>query len=169
MQPVTLAKLTFESPEATTEFAVALSRILTAGDVLLLSGPIGAGKTHFVRSAIQSMLTTEGRSEDVPSPSFTLVQTFNLQDFEIWHADLYRLGDASEFDELGLSEAFETALCFVEWPENVAIDWPDTALHVAVSLEEHPDQREFVITGDRPHWDDRIREALMSYGGRTHG
>ncbi len=169
MQPVTLAKLTFESPEATTEFAVSLSRILAAGDVLLLSGPIGAGKTHFVRSAIQFLLATEGKSEDVPSPSYTLVQTFDLQEMEIWHADLYRLGDASEFDELGLSEAFETALCFVEWPENVAIDWPDTALHLAVSLEEHPDHRKFVITGKRSRWDDRIRETLNSCSGRSHG
>jgi tRNA threonylcarbamoyl adenosine modification protein YjeE len=92
-----------------------LAGVLTAGDVVLLEGPIGAGKTQFCRALIRARL---GYEEDVPSPTFTLVQTYEA-DVEIWHADLYRLTHPDEVLELGLEEAFEQAICLVEWPERL--------------------------------------------------
>ena len=92
-----------------------MRRLLRAGDCVLLEGPIGAGKTHFCRALIRARL---GREEDVPSPTFTLVQTYDA-DVEIWHADLYRLSHPDEALELGLEDAFASAICLVEWPERL--------------------------------------------------
>jgi tRNA threonylcarbamoyladenosine biosynthesis protein TsaE len=86
---------TVSSPDETTQRATALGQNLGAGDVLLLDGDVGAGKTHFARSLIQSLLS---RPEDVPSPTFTLVQTYASDRGEIWHADLYRLTSTHEIE-----------------------------------------------------------------------
>jgi tRNA threonylcarbamoyladenosine biosynthesis protein TsaE len=103
---------------------------LSAGDCLLLDGPIGAGKSHFARSLIQTRL---GRAEDVPSPTFTLVQTY-AADVEIWHADLYRLSHPDEVFELGLESAFDTAICLVEWPDRLGKAAPQRAFRLTFSL-----------------------------------
>ena len=99
---------------------------LHAGDCLLLEGPIGAGKSHFCRALIQTRL---GRAEDVPSPTFTLVQTYQA-DVEIWHADLYRLTHPDEVLELGLDTAFDTGICLIEWPDRLGKHAPPHALRL---------------------------------------
>jgi tRNA threonylcarbamoyladenosine biosynthesis protein TsaE len=114
----------------TTRLGAILARHLLAGDTVLLSGRIGAGKTHLARAFIQARL---GRMEEVPSPSFTLVQTYDAGDAEIWHADLYRLSHPDEAFELGLEDAFETAICLVEWPDRLGTLAPAQALHIALS------------------------------------
>ena len=95
--------------------------------MILLDGQIGAGKTHFARALIQSLLPVP---EDVPSPTYTLVQVYPGPGFEIWHADLYRLSGPDEVHELGLEDAFETALCLIEWPERLGHLTPKSALSV---------------------------------------
>ena len=77
------------TPEATEALASRVAPVLRPGDTLLLEGEIGAGKTHFARAVIQSRLAAAGMFEDVPSPTFALVQTYNDTVTEIWHADLY--------------------------------------------------------------------------------
>lgn len=113
---------------------------LRAGDCLLLEGPIGAGKSHFSRALIQARL---GRAEDVPSPTFTLVQTYQA-DVEIWHADLYRLSHPDEVLELGLEAAFDTGISLVEWPDRLGRHAPAQALH----LQFQPDGEERRVTID---------------------
>lgn len=120
----------------TTQLAVALAPHLGSGDSVLLSGPIGAGKTHFARAIIQTRLAAENRHEDVPSPTFTLVQVYDAGETEIWHADLYRLTSADEVVELGLDEAFEGAITIVEWPDRLGTDRPASACSLDFSLEE---------------------------------
>ena len=100
----------------------ALARMLAAslvpGQSLLLDGPVGAGKTHFARAFIQARQGPA--AEEVPSPTFTLVQTYDDPlGTEIWHADLYRLGDPGEIAELGLEEAMAGAICLIEWPDRL--------------------------------------------------
>ena len=116
------------SPEATEILARLLADTTVAGDCLLLSGDLGAGKSHFARAFIRHAMGPEGATLDIPSPTFTLVQTYDTGLDEIWHADLYRLSGSDEVPELGLDEAMETARCIIEWPERLAPDWPAEAV-----------------------------------------
>ncbi len=145
------------SPEETTSLAAAFAKHLTKADVLLLIGDIGAGKTHFARSLIQAKL---GYAEDVPSPTFTLVQTYEAEDIEIWHTDLYRLTHPDEVVELGLTEAFETEICLVEWPDRLADLTPSSALTVDLKLTETAEERLLTLTWSDPKWDDRLKDIL---------
>ena len=119
MEP-TRRSLYLADAEATDRLGRALAQRLGPGDALLLEGAIGAGKTHLARAIIRAALATAGEPpEEVPSPTFTLVQTYRAGALEIWHADLYRLADPGEVQELGLTEAFGRALCIVEWADRM--------------------------------------------------
>ena len=128
---------------ATTRLGAALAGLLQAGDTLLLHGPIGAGKTHLARALIQARV---GWLEDVPSPSFTLVQTYLANGVEIWHADLYRLSSPDEVWELGLDDAFSTAICLIEWPDRLGNFAPANAVSIRLSAEN--EGRRAVISGE---------------------
>lgn len=153
-------------PEATEALARALAPRLGAGDVLALEGPIGAGKTHFARALIHARLAAEGRREDVPSPTYTLVQTYSAGDLEIWHADLYRLAHPDEATELGLTEAFATALCLIEWPDRLGADLPTDALHLRLEPGAAPDARRAVLAGTG--WAARLAGLSLPAKMRAH-
>ena len=116
-----LLKTEAETAALATRFAARAQR----GDCFLLSGEIGAGKSAFARAFIRARLR---RQEDVPSPTFTIVQTYDDTDGDIWHCDLYRLTDVDEVIELGLDDAFETAICLIEWPDRLADMAPPDAI-----------------------------------------
>lgn len=122
------------SEDDTQALALRLAAVVQPGDILLLDGDLGAGKTFFARALIQSVQAAHGPVEDVPSPSFTLVQTYWAGETEIWHADLYRLGDADELIELGFDAAMETAILLVEWPDQAGAVWPDHALRLRFDM-----------------------------------
>lgn len=147
-----LLQVPLPDPEATDALARRLAPRLRAADVLLLEGQIGAGKTHFARALIHAL----GVHEDVPSPTFTLVQTYEAPDFDIWHADLYRLTHPDEAHELGLTEAFETALCLVEWPEKLGKDAPDSALTLRFSIQGEGRTAE-ILGSDA--WEERLADV----------
>jgi tRNA threonylcarbamoyladenosine biosynthesis protein TsaE len=123
--------------QATDRLGAALARLLGPGDALLLDGAIGAGKTHLARALIRTALADAGEApEDIPSPTFTLVQTYRAGDTEIWHTDLYRLSDPGEAEELGLADAFGRALCIVEWADRLPPAMrPARALHLRLDAE----------------------------------
>lgn len=138
------------SPEETADLAASIAGALRPGDCLLLEGVIGAGKTHFCRHLIQSLMDVP---EDVPSPTFTLVQTYDVPAGELWHSDLYRLSSLDELEELGLTEAFESAICLVEWPDRLAELTPAHALHLTLSLVPGADdQRDIQFAWSDPKW-----------------
>ena len=121
------------SPEATAALGVRLAGRLRAGEAVMLEGPMGAGKSHLARAAIRALTTPE---EEVPSPSYTLVQTYEARDgTPIWHADLHRLSGPEEAWELGLAEAFGEAICLVEWPDRLGALAPPGALWVRLEPE----------------------------------
>ncbi len=137
--------LSLSDDAATAALGERLARLLQPGDTVLLEGPIGAGKSHLARALIRARL---GRMEDVPSPTFTLVQTYEAADTEIWHADLYRLSHPDEVLELGLEQAFGTAICLVEWPDRLGPHLPADALHLQLSVQG--EGRRAVLRGGRP-------------------
>jgi tRNA threonylcarbamoyladenosine biosynthesis protein TsaE len=143
-------KITLKNPDETARFARDLGCKLAAGDCLLLQGNIGAGKTHFARSLVQSL---QDHPEDVPSPTFTLVQTYDTRNGELWHADLYRLGSLDEITELGLEDAFDTAICLIEWPDRLEELTPKQALTLGFSPDpDAPDTRHLTLCWSDPKW-----------------
>ena len=142
-----------KSEQDTANLAHQLSHHLVPGDVVLLSGEIGAGKSYFARSLIQF---SQDIAEDVPSPTFTLVQTYSTQIGEIWHADLYRLGATDEIIELGLAEAFQEAICLVEWPEILGSLTPKDALTLTFKTTSTPGHRQLEMSWTGASWADRL-------------
>ena len=151
------AAFTSTSPDETAQFAERLGAGLKGGDCLLLEGGIGAGKSHFARALILSRLH---EPEDVPSPTFTLVQTYDLPECELWHADLYRLGDPDQIIELGLLDAMESEICLIEWPDRMADLRPSTALTIRLEDPHQSDTREIELSWSDPSWRARVEEAL---------
>ncbi|MEM6477641.1 MAG: tRNA (adenosine(37)-N6)-threonylcarbamoyltransferase complex ATPase subunit type 1 TsaE [Pseudomonadota bacterium] len=143
--PAAPLSLTLEDLSETERFAVFLGAHLRAGDCLLLEGPVGAGKTSFARALIQSLLP---HHEDVPSPTFTLVQTYETPNFEIWHCDLYRLTTSEELIELGLEEALSDAVCLIEWPERLGALTPASAQTLAFEPIKGGAARRVTLRGD---------------------
>lgn len=141
------------SAEATCDVAEALGARLAPGDTVLLEGPVGAGKSHFARCLIAALLEAP---EDIPSPTFTLVQSYAGRTGEIWHADLYRLADSSELVELGLEEAFETAICLVEWPDRLGDLAPPGALSIRFEPGPEETARRLTLSWTDPRWAARL-------------
>lgn len=148
--------LPLHGPDATAALAQAIAPVCRAGDVLALWGGIGAGKSHFARVLITARLATLGRVEDIPSPTFTLVQSYDAGDLEIWHSDLYRLSHTDEVLELGLDDAFEHALCLIEWPDRLGKDLPAHALHLHLDPGTGPDDRIVRLHATGGGWPERL-------------
>ena len=136
------------SPEETAVLAQRIGAALRRGDTLLLDGPVGAGKTHFARQLILSLLDVP---EDVPSPTFTLVQVYDSPAGEIWHSDLYRLTAPDEVVELGLEEAFDTAICLIEWPDRLGDLTPAGALSLRFEVLDES-RRAIHASGPAGRW-----------------
>jgi tRNA threonylcarbamoyladenosine biosynthesis protein TsaE len=133
----TILTLDLKDEAATRALGQALAARLRIGDLILLRGDLGAGKTALARALVQAHLATFGIEEDVPSPTFTLVQTYESPDLLIAHVDLYRIEDASELRELGLAEIADEGVVLVEWPERAEAEIrrlsPDS-LDISLSL-----------------------------------
>lgn len=121
----------FQCPDekATRKLAARLAKIAKAGDVWALFGTLGMGKSVFSRGFIQSFCP----QEDVPSPTFTLVQTYPAENFDIYHYDLYRLKSPEEIWELNMEEAVSSAVCLIEWPEKAGAYLPRNIFRVEIS------------------------------------
>lgn len=138
-------------PAASAAFGARLAALVRPGDVVTLSGPLGAGKTSIARG----LLTGLGLEGEAPSPSFAIVQPYDPPEvaFPVLHVDLYRLDDPGEMAELGLDEARHDALLIIEWPERGG-DWPDA---LALTLAVAPDGARS-LTADVPaSWETRWR------------
>jgi tRNA threonylcarbamoyladenosine biosynthesis protein TsaE len=121
--------MTLTDEAATLAVGARLASLLKPGDVVTMTGDLGAGKTTLVRGLLQAL----GHEGEVPSPSFAIVQPYEELDPPVWHADLYRLEDRSELAELGLDSLGDSVLV-VEWPERAAAGaWPD-ALRLSLEI-----------------------------------
>ena len=136
-----------------------LALVLKPGDLIALSGPLGAGKTSFARF----LLARLGVAGEVPSPTFSLVQAYASSRFTVHHCDFYRL-EARELTELGLDDLLASSVTLVEWPERAG-DWlPDDRLDIAMDETAEPNRRRVMLTG-RGSWGPRLErlQALASF------
>jgi len=136
---------------ATEAVGARLAALVRPGDVVTLSGPLGAGKTSVARGLLAAL----GLAGEAPSPSFAIVQPYDLPEVRlpVWHVDLYRLDDPREVDELGLEDDRGDGLLLVEWPERAGPGaWPE-ALALTLSIEPDGARR---LTWTVPEaWGDR--------------
>ena len=118
--------------DATEALGAALAGRLRPGDAVCLYGPLGAGKSTLARGLIRALT---GPDEEVPSPTFTLVQLYEGPDFPVSHFDLYRLESAGEADELGLDEALEDGAALIEWPQRLGGRLPPDRLDIEIAFD----------------------------------
>jgi tRNA threonylcarbamoyladenosine biosynthesis protein TsaE len=137
---------------ATVALARRIAAVARAGDVIALAGDLGAGKTRFARAFVDALT---GAREEVPSPTFTLVQTYDSPAGQIWHFDLYRLSRPEEAEELVLEEALCEGISLIEWPDRVAILLPDERLDLHLAFGAQPTARTARLIG-RGSWADRL-------------
>lgn len=139
--------IAIESEAATIRLAADIAMALEPGDLVTLSGDLGAGKTTFARALIRYLAGDE--SIAVPSPTFTLIQTYELPRFPLVHCDLYRLSGPGELAELGLDDLAEGAVVLLEWPDRAAGFLPRDRLDIALTLlpQRGLEYRQVRITG----------------------
>jgi tRNA threonylcarbamoyladenosine biosynthesis protein TsaE len=131
MPPDSVSAIELADNAATARLGAAIARALRPGEAVCLSGPLGAGKSTLARGLIRALTTPD---EDVPSPTFTLVQTYDTPGLVVAHFDLYRLTRFDEVDELGLDEALDLGAAVIEWPERLEGHLPPHRLEVALDL-----------------------------------
>ena len=125
--------ITTHSEEDTATVGRELAATLSAGAVVLLYGDLGAGKTAFVRGLAEGLGVSR---DEVSSPTFTLIQEYRGGRLTLFHADLYRIDDPREFDELGLDEVGEDGVLAIEWAERLPIPPPNS---ISISIEHAGD------------------------------
>jgi tRNA threonylcarbamoyladenosine biosynthesis protein TsaE len=137
-------------PAATEAVGARLSDLIRPGDVITLSGPLGAGKTSIARGLLAAL----GLAGEAPSPSFAIVQPYAPPEVRlpVLHVDLYRIEDAAELEELGLEDALADSVLLIEWPERVPGRWPDA---LALSLAIAPDGARILTAVIPPAWERR--------------
>ncbi|MCY4303774.1 MAG: tRNA (adenosine(37)-N6)-threonylcarbamoyltransferase complex ATPase subunit type 1 TsaE [Aestuariivita sp.] len=144
--------------KATCRFATALGHCLRSTDTILLSGELGTGKTFFARALIQSILV---QPEEVPSPTFTLVQTYKTKLGDLWHSDLYRIAQIEEIEELGLIDAFAHSICVVEWPDRLGPLMPEEALKIEFKmLTNKALARNVILTWTDAKWTQTVTKIM---------
>jgi len=131
MTPPTTFSLALSNETATAHLMADLALLIGPGDVITLSGDLGAGKTAAARALIRYLAADD--AIEVPSPTFTLVQAYDLPPFQLLHADLYRINDASELEEIGLSPLPEGTVALIEWPERAPAALPSDRIDIALS------------------------------------
>ena len=130
-------------------FAARLAETAEAGDVFALYGTLGAGKTVFSRAFVRALTTPD---EEVPSPTFTLVQIYDADKAAVWHFDLYRLKDAGEIYEIGFEEALCGGISLIEWPDRAGRLLPRGRLDVVIDNADAPDRRRVSVVPHGKKW-----------------
>ncbi|MBK18217.1 MAG: tRNA (adenosine(37)-N6)-threonylcarbamoyltransferase complex ATPase subunit type 1 TsaE [Rhodospirillaceae bacterium] len=146
---------------ATERFAAELAACLSTGDIVGLTGDLGMGKTVFARAVIRSLGTAEGLDiDDIPSPTFTLVQEYPFAKFSIFHIDLYRLDKPADALELGIEDIFSEGVSLIEWPERLEHYLPNDRLHLTLLPGDHESGR-LVRIEQCGAWSDRDLTVVL--------
>ena len=145
-----IGQLRIKNETETKVFAEEVAAFADVGDVICLFGGLGAGKTNFSRSFIRSLTKP---SQDVPSPTYTLVQSYEIQKhsnlIEVWHFDLYRISEEVEIIELGIEDACSDGIVLIEWPENALRLLPERRLEIHFEFSQHHEERILTLRGSK--------------------
>ncbi len=117
------------SEKETIELGKKIAKNLKKGDIIILSGNLGSGKTKFT----EGILTYFGLENEISSPTFTIVNEYNTEKVNIYHFDVYRLSDIDEFEAIGGEEYFEKGICIVEWGELIEEILPENYAKISFS------------------------------------
>lgn len=147
MSAVATFSVALANEVATVRLMAEVALLIGPGDVVTLSGDLGAGKTAAARAMIRYLADDDAL--EVPSPTFTLVQTYDLPPYPLLHADLYRVEDPSELEEIGLSPLPDGTVALIEWPERAGAALPEDRIDIALSHRPAlgPSARAAEITG----------------------
>jgi tRNA threonylcarbamoyladenosine biosynthesis protein TsaE len=156
VSPASSFSIVFPNEPATRRLAADVASVLKPGDLVTLSGDLGAGKTAFARALIRHLAGDE--TFDVPSPTFTLVQTYDRPQGRVWHFDLYRLQSPEEAIELDIEDAFAEGISLIEWPDRLGPLLPAERLDVELSFGPTADARIARLTG-HGRWAARLAES----------
>lgn len=143
-------KIVCATEEDTRFLAEKIAQVAKKGDVFALYGTLGMGKSVFARAFIKYL----SAAEDVPSPTFTLLQTYNSSKGEIYHFDLYRLKHPDEVFELGFEEALYSGISLIEWPENAGNWLPKDV--IKISVVSHETGRLFTVEANSQEKEKRL-------------
>ena len=121
------------SPEYTIKIGNNLAKLLNKGDVVVLSGDLGAGKTKFVEGFLHNF----GLQDEISSPTFNIINEYISSDNNIYHFDVYRLEDSDEFYAIGGEEYFEKGICLIEWGELISDVLPKDYIHVTINKDSN--------------------------------
>ena len=121
------------SPEYTIKIGNNLAKLLSKGDVVVLSGDLGAGKTKFVEGFLHNF----GLQDEISSPTFNIINEYISSDNNIYHFDVYRLEDSDEFYAIGGEEYFEKGICLIEWGELISDVLPKDYIHVTINKDSN--------------------------------
>jgi tRNA threonylcarbamoyladenosine biosynthesis protein TsaE len=150
----------------TARIAGAVAHAARPGDVLALAGDLGSGKTAFARGFIRALTTPD---EEVPSPTFTLVQTYAAGDRTLYHFDLYRIEEPEEAWELGIEEAFAGGITLIEWPERLGRLLPADRLDIRFDMPPGApatERRNAFAAG--PGWRGRMAQLRIAFGKKAN-
>ena len=139
-----IKKIEIKNEAETQSLAKQIGDILEVKDFVALRGDLGAGKTSFSRSLIRSLGQDD---QDVPSPTFTLVQFYELPKFTLWHFDLYRIKHPEEIYELGWEDACHEGVVLTEWPENLGNLIPEDRIEIEIFFTGKDEERIVTIKG----------------------
>ena len=119
-----------DNEKITNDFGATLSELIKEGDIILLEGEMGSGKTFLARSIISNLLEEKFKEMEIPSPTVTLIQVYKCKNFILGHADLYRIKNKNELDALGIEDILERGCLLVEWPEKIKELYENNTLEV---------------------------------------
>lgn len=145
----------------TAMLATQVAKVACAGDIIALSGDLGAGKSTFARAFIRARM--KDKTLEVPSPTFTLIQSYDPDEGpSLLHTDLYRLSSPDDIEDLGLYDELDHSIMLIEWPDRMPDEWWSVALKVSLSLAEgdETESRAIIMSSHRESWHARLSEIL---------
>lgn len=149
-------KIEIENQAQTERLAQQIAALARQGDVLALHGDLGVGKSVFSRAFIRALTSPD---EEVPSPTFTLVQIYDSEQGEIYHFDMYRLEQPDDALELGIEEAFNDGISLIEWPSKLGTYLPWDCLHITINNTGQSETARSLEFSSQGTWLSRLKEA----------